>query len=101
MPSVEADIHNYRILTLMMGWDGKRLFAIGKKLASHKIILLQMKIPAKANKGVEVTELAAFPDLSDDDDFTVKLSSGGNEKFVLLAARIERDQRAIYKIRII
>ncbi|KAJ5547627.1 hypothetical protein N7513_004861 [Penicillium frequentans] len=95
-----ADIHTYRVLKLMMGWDDKRLFAVGKRSANHKMLLLEMTMPGPA-KTTLIKELAELPGLSNDDEFAVRLSFLGEEKFILLAALTNDNRRAIYRFRII
>ncbi|KAJ5759042.1 hypothetical protein N7520_006198 [Penicillium odoratum] len=103
--SATADIHTYRILKLMMGWDDKRLFAVGKRY--HRMLLLEITMPGlrrnetPITKEISITELAELPGLSDDDDFTERLSSQGDEKFILLAALTNDNRRAIYRFRIL
>ncbi|KAJ5994331.1 hypothetical protein N7451_010055 [Penicillium sp. IBT 35674x] len=98
--SAAADIHTYRVLKLMMGWDDKRLFAVGKRTANHKMLLLEMTMPGRARTTL-IKELAELPGLSDDDEFAVRLSFLGEEKFILLAALTNDNRRAIYRFRII
>lgn len=97
--SAAADIHTYRVLKLMMGWDDKRLFAVGKRSANHKMLLLEMTMPGPAKKTL-IKELAELPGLSDDDEFAERLSFLGKEKFILLAALTNDNRRAIYRFRI-
>ncbi|KAJ6095506.1 hypothetical protein N7486_006252 [Penicillium sp. IBT 16267x] len=98
--SAAADIHTYRVLKLMMGWDDKRLFAVGKRSANHKMLLLEMTMPGPTKK-ILIKELAELPGLSDDDEFSERLSFLGEEKFILLAALTNDNRRAIYRFRII
>lgn len=84
----------------MMGWDDKRLFAVGKRSANHKMLLLEMTMPGPAKK-ILITELAELPGLSDDDEYAERLSFSGEEKFILLAALMNDKRRAIYRFRII
>ncbi|KAJ5923408.1 hypothetical protein N7454_008653 [Penicillium verhagenii] len=101
IPSVAADIHTYRVLKLMMGWDDKRLFAVGKKAANHKMLLLEMTMPTPRRKETLIKELAELPGLSDDDEFTERLSFQGDEKFILIAALTNDNRRALYRFRIL
>ncbi|KAJ5650893.1 uncharacterized protein N7484_004616 [Penicillium longicatenatum] len=98
--SAAADIHIYRVLKLMMGWDDKRLYAVGKRSANHKMLLLEMSMPGQT-RSLVIKELAELPGLSDDDAFSERLYSQGEKKFILLAALTNDNRRAIYRFRII
>jgi hypothetical protein len=98
--SAAADIHIYRILKLMMGWDDKRLYAVGKRSANHKMLLLEMSMPGQT-RGLLVKELAELPGLSDDDAFSERLYFQGEKEFILIAALTNDNRRAIYRYQII
>jgi len=99
-PVVQTDIKNYRVLKLMMGWHDEMMFALGRPSASHKMLLLEMTVPRPGAEEVSVRELAQLPGLSYDDEFTVRLSGEQGEKYILVAALVGANQRAIYRIRL-
>ncbi|KAJ5370257.1 uncharacterized protein N7496_006349 [Penicillium cataractarum] len=98
--AMQADIKSYRILKLMTGWDKGKMFAIGRHVASHNMILLEVQLPTSGTSGVSIRELAQFTGLSYNDQFTERLGYIQGEKYVLLAALMSANQRAIYKVQI-
>jgi hypothetical protein len=100
VPAIQADIKQYRILKLITGWDKGEMFAIGRHVASHNMILLQVHLPVSGVSDVSITELAQFPGLSYSDQFTEALGNIKWGKYILLAALMSANQRAIYKVKI-
>lgn len=96
--AIQADIKNYRILRLMTGWDKWKMFAIGRHVASHNMILLEVQLPRPGFSDTLIEELGRFPGLSYNDQFAVALGNHQGVKYVLLAALMNANQRAIYKV---
>ena len=99
--SCQADIKNYRILKLMTGWSKKKMLAVGRNVASHNMILLEVELPVSEFSKVSIKQLAQFPGVSYNDRFVVQTRGEANEdKYVVLAALMSANQRAIYKVKI-
>lgn len=104
--AITSDIHNYLILRLMMARDDSRLIALGKRLTSYKMLLLEISLPSREDRHAHIKELAELPGLSEDDDFTEQLcfERGENvslrDNFVLLAAFTKEKKRVVYRVEI-
>lgn len=94
MPAVQLDIKNYRVLKLIMGRRDEKLYAVGRPLASHRMLLLEITMPRPASTEVSVRELAPLPGLSYDVEFTERLSDEREENYVLIASLAGANQRA-------
>jgi hypothetical protein len=98
--AIQVDIKSYRLLKLMTGWDKWKMFAIGRHVASHNMILLEVQLPRPGVGDLSIKELAQFPGLSYNDQFVETLGNIQGEKYVLLAALMSANQRAIFKVQI-
>lgn len=81
-----------------MSWDDTKIFAIGTPEASLRMVLLEIKAPRRRETRVSVKEIEQLPGLSYHDDFTEVLSYKREKKYVLIAALMEANQHAIYKV---
>ena len=96
--AIQADIKNYRVLKLMMGKNDEKIFAVGRRAAHHKMLLLEIVMPAPHTTKISVTELAEIPGLTYSDEFAERVVHGERESFVILAALMGANQCGIYKI---
>ncbi|KAJ5867576.1 hypothetical protein N7534_002129 [Penicillium rubens] len=96
--AIQADIKNYRVLKLMMGKDDEKIFAVGRRAAHHKMLLLEVDMPLPQETKISVTELAEIPGLAYSDDFAERVVHGESESVVILAALMGANQCGIYKI---
>lgn len=98
-PAIQADIKNYRVHKLMMGENDERMFAVGKRVANHKMLLLELTMPrpGEGAKHVSVKEVAEIPGLAYNDEFTERIFYG-QESYLLLAAIRSGNRCGIYKI---
>lgn len=97
----QNDIKNYRIVRIMLSNNDARIFAVGKPVASHKMLLLELiERPHKKLRDFSVEELVSIPGLAPKDEFKERLCEDEGETFVLLASLSAEGQRAIYKIRV-
>lgn len=96
--AVQAQIKNYRILKLMTGWNQGRMFAIGRHVSGHTLILLEVNLHQSQAGGVFIKELARLPGLVYGDQFVATLGHIQGGKYLLLAALMSANQRAIYKV---
>ncbi|KAJ5836617.1 hypothetical protein N7447_002643 [Penicillium robsamsonii] len=97
----QANIKNYRVLKLMMGKNDEKIFAVGRRAAHHKMLLLEIPMPSpKETKAatITVTELAEIPGLTYSDEFAERIVHGEEESVVILAALMGANQCGIYKI---
>ncbi|KAK0630326.1 hypothetical protein B0T17DRAFT_636267 [Bombardia bombarda] len=94
------DIKNYRILKLMMEANDEKMLALGTTSANHKLVLFELTVPRSDTDEVCMRELAQLPGLSYNDEFTERLSDGTDEKYVLIAALVAANRRAIYRVRL-
>lgn len=83
----------------MMNRQDDKLFALGTRSATERVLLLEMDIP-NGNSDAAVRELAPLPGLSYSDDFVVRLVDEGAEKCILVATLSGANRRAIYKVRL-
>jgi len=101
MPAVQLDIKDYRILKLIMGRRDEKLYAVGRPLASHRMLLLEITMPRPASTEVSVRVLAPLPGLSYDVEFTERLSGEREDNYVLIASLAGANQRAaIHRVRL-
>lgn len=90
----------------MIASDDSRLIALGKRLTSYKMLLLEMSLPSREDRRTHIKELAELPGLSEDDDFTERLCFEQGENvslrgnFVLLAAFTKEKKRVVYRVEI-
>ncbi|KAJ5165156.1 uncharacterized protein N7500_006986 [Penicillium coprophilum] len=96
--AIHADIKNYRVLKLMMGKNDEKIFAVGRRAAHHRMLLLEIAIPAPQATTITVTELAEIPGLTYSDEFAERVVHGEKESVVILAALMGANQCGIYKI---
>ncbi|KAJ5090602.1 hypothetical protein N7532_009286 [Penicillium argentinense] len=97
----QYDIKNYRILKIMMSHGHNRIIAVGRPVASHKMLLLELvDVPHKAPREYKVMEIVFLQGISSEDDFKERLCGNPGEEFVLLATLTAENQRAVYKIRL-
>ncbi|KAJ5512547.1 hypothetical protein N7463_002099 [Penicillium fimorum] len=99
--AIQADIKNYRVLKLMMGKNDEKVFAVGRRAAHHKMLLLEIAMPAPQETRtttITVTELAEIPGLTYSDEFAERIVHGEEESVVILAALMGANQCSIYKI---
>jgi hypothetical protein len=64
------------------------------------MILLEVQLPGPGVGDLSIKELAQFPGLSYNDQFVETLGNIQGEKYVLLAALMSANQRAIFKVQI-
>lgn len=76
------------------------MYAIGRHLASHNMLLLEVILPRAEVSGIFVRKLAKLAGLSYNDQFVGTVSNSKRGKYVLLAALMSANQRAIYKVQI-
>ncbi|KAL2869112.1 protein kinase family protein [Aspergillus lucknowensis] len=95
---VRKDIKNYRLIKLMVGEKDDRMFAMARKSANHRMMLLEMKVPQHRSDELSIRELAYLPDLTEDDRFTERLCEVDGESSVLIAALVGRDRRSVYRV---
>lgn len=81
-----------------MGWNDKKIFAIGTPEASLRMVLLEIEVPLKVGQRLSIKEVGQLPGLSHRDHFTEVLFYQRKEKYVLIAALLEANQHAIYKV---
>ncbi|KAJ5980172.1 hypothetical protein N7481_007470 [Penicillium waksmanii] len=96
--AIQAQIKNYRILKLMTGWNQGRMFAIGRHVSGHTLILLEVNLHQPQVGDVFIQELARLPGLAYGDQFVATLGRIQGGKYLLLAALMSANQRAIYKV---
>ena len=99
-PAIHKDIKNYRVLKLMTGWHDGKMFALGRRPANHKILLLEMTVSQAEVWEVSIGELCQLPGLSYGDEFTERLfGDEQGKKYILVAALVgAANQRAIYRV---
>ncbi|KAK0631510.1 kinase-like domain-containing protein [Immersiella caudata] len=98
-PGVHKDIRHYRVLKLMMDSDD-RLFALGTTSANQKLLLLELTVPRSPIGNVSVKEISTLPGLLYSDEVTQRISEEAGDKFVLVAALVAPNRRAIYRVRL-
>lgn len=98
--AIQDEVKNYRILKLMTGWDQGKMYAIGRHLASHNMLLLEVRLPQVEFSGIFVRKLAKLAGLSYNDQFVGTVSNIQRGKYILVAALMSANQRAIYKVQI-
>ncbi|CAI7603511.1 unnamed protein product [Penicillium glandicola] len=95
---IQADIKNYRVLKLMMDKSDKKVFAVGRRAAHHKMLLLEIAMPTPHAKTISVTELAEIPGLTYRDEFAERVVHGEGESVVIIAALMSANRCGIFKI---
>jgi hypothetical protein len=96
--SITKVIKNYRVHRLMMEWNDRILFALGTASGNQRMLLLKISLPLSDADNVSIKEIAQLPGLSYDAEFTERLSTENDIKYVLIAS-VERGSRhVIYKI---
>lgn len=98
-PGVHKDIRHYRVLRLMVG-SNDRIFGLGTTSANQRLLLLELIVPRSPTGDISVREICNLPGLSYDDELTQKISEERGEKFVLIAALVAPNRRAIYRVRL-
>ncbi|RDA86581.1 hypothetical protein CP532_5986 [Ophiocordyceps camponoti-leonardi (nom. inval.)] len=84
---IRRDIRDYRIRRLLIGHrhGDRKLYALGCKTTSHRMLLLEIIItPVEAE--LVVRQLGQLPNLSYSDDFSQMVSDEGEDKYILVAA---------------
>ncbi|KAH7026591.1 kinase-like domain-containing protein [Microdochium trichocladiopsis] len=71
---IQREISRYRIRRLIMSFDDRKFYCIGTAIASHKLLVFSIDVPATAGDELKVTELAQLGDLGYDDEFTAQLA---------------------------
>lgn len=74
------------------------MFAIGRHLSGHTLILLEVNLNRPQIGDVSIQELARLPGLAYGDQFVATLGRIQRSKYLLLAALMSANQRAIYKV---
>jgi hypothetical protein len=97
---IQQDFKRYRIFKLIMSWNDDKMFALGALSANHKIFLLEISVPRAGSVEKPIKELGQLQGLSDNDEFTIRLSREENDNYVLVAGLVSSDRRAIYRIRV-
>ncbi|RYO89944.1 hypothetical protein DL766_007079 [Monosporascus sp. MC13-8B] len=106
------DHHHRRAITsaattATTGEPNARLYALAAPNASHRIVLIEVHVPSsRAGAGgegeVAVRELAHLEGLGHDDVFAVRVcepdADGEGEGYVLVAALVGANRRAIYRV---
>lgn len=82
----------------MMGESDERMFAVGRRVANHKMLLLEMTMPRPGVNHISVREVAEIPGLAYNYEFTERIFYGQEESYVLLAAIMSGNRCGIYKI---
>ncbi|KAL2812741.1 kinase-like domain-containing protein [Aspergillus granulosus] len=95
---IRKDIKNYRVLKLMMATSDDKMFALARKSANHRMILLEMKVPRSRSDELCVRELVYLPHLSEDDQLTEMLYDIDGEKSIIIAVLLGSGRRAIYRV---
>ncbi|KAJ5107215.1 hypothetical protein N7456_003890 [Penicillium angulare] len=107
----QCDIGKYRVLRIMTTRKTGHILAIGRPVASHKMLLLSLKIlrsPQSSNRDgfVDVVELASIPGLSSEHKFKERLCEEEDEIIILLSCLTAltslagKTLRSIYRISI-
>ncbi|KAK5653979.1 hypothetical protein OQA88_7655 [Cercophora sp. LCS_1] len=100
-PGIHKDIKHHRVVKLLIDADDG-IFALGTAVAHHRMQLMELAVagsPVGARE-VSVREIAHIPGLAHHDDFTQCISREGDEKYVLIAALVGPNRRAIYRIQL-
>lgn len=74
------------------------MFAIGRHLSGHNLIFLKVNLHQPQVGDVFIQELAKLPGLAYGDQFVATLGFIQKDKYLLLAALMSANQRAIYKV---
>jgi len=80
--------------------SGDRLYALGTSSAHQRLLLLELTVPQSLVGNISVREITNLPGLSYNDEFTQRISEETGEKFVLVAALVAPNRRAIYRVRL-
>ncbi|KAK3381856.1 hypothetical protein B0H63DRAFT_435372 [Podospora didyma] len=100
IPPIHKGLKNYRVLKLIMDWHDDKMFALGTTPLNQRLLLLELTVPRSEAEKVDIRELAQLPGLSHNDEFTVRLSDEAGEKYILVAALVGANRRAIYRARL-
>jgi len=98
-PGAHQDIRHYRVLRLIVDSDD-RLFALGTTSANQRLLLLELIVPRSPAGTISIREISSLPGLSYNDEITQRISEELGEKFVLVAALVGPNRRALYKVRL-
>ncbi|KAK3693402.1 hypothetical protein B0T22DRAFT_420686 [Podospora appendiculata] len=104
--AIHRDIKNYRVLKLMMSARDDKMYALGTSTASHKVLLLEIAVPTtrrgegETEGGMGIREVAPLVGLSYNDEFVERLAEGPgrSEVYVLVAALVAQNRRAVYRV---
>jgi len=77
-----------------------RLFALGTTSANQRLLLLELIVPHSPVANISIREIGSLPGLSYNDELTQRISQNLGEKFVLIAALVAPNRRAIYRARL-
>lgn len=83
-----------------------KIYALAVPNASHRVVLLEMRVGINSSGEVAVREIAQLEGLGYDDEFTERLceheenggGGGGGGGYVLVAALVGANRRAIYRV---
>lgn len=90
---MEKAIKGYRVLSLMMDQDDRKMFALGTKSAKNKLHLLELSIP-HPNADLSVENITEIRELSYEDKFLARIVVDNTQEYVLIVALASGKRRS-------
>jgi hypothetical protein len=88
------------VIKLITGQNDEVMFAVGRQVGVHKMLLLEVIMPQEEATDISVKEIAALPNLSHHCEFTARIVSDHDGSHLLLAALLDANECGIYKVRL-
>ncbi|KAJ6038519.1 uncharacterized protein N7446_005323 [Penicillium canescens] len=99
-PTIQTSIKNYRVIKLITGQIDEVMFAVGRQVGVHKMLLLEVTMPQEEATDISVKEIATLPNLSHHSEFTARIVFDHDGSHLLLAALLDANECGIYKVRL-
>ncbi|KAK1752733.1 kinase-like domain-containing protein [Echria macrotheca] len=96
---IDKDIKHCRVLRLLIDPDD-RIFALGTALAHHKLLLMELMGVRSPEGDISTRIISLLPGLDHSDQFTQRIVTEAGEKYVLVAALVGPNRRAIYRVQL-